>query len=167
MPDIKDMITIASVAVALIGVVYSIINARKTVYINAVTTSRIRYMDNLRTHVSDFCGLTLHVVLTKLEEKSKTELLEKIDRLRFLIKLHLNRTNEVDQKLIASLDRIPDLTHPGQIAELEDELDSLILCTQDVLSFEWAGIKEEADKGRLNKKQRKNFNEKYMPRYLK
>ena len=166
-PDFKDLITFISVATAFVSVAYSIYNSRKTTYINAITTSRIKYMDNLRNHISEFCGLTLHVVLTDLEKKDKNEFIEKIDRLRFVIKLHLNRKNPFDKKLIDKINSIPNLTDPSKINELEDELNKLVDLTQDVLSLEWHGIKEEADKGKLKQPQRDKLIKKHLVDYGK
>jgi hypothetical protein len=167
MTDIKDIITISSVAVAFIGVIYSVINSKRTVYINAVTTSRIRYMENLRTQVSEFCSICLHIVSIEFDKKNKNELLEKVYLLEYNIKLNLNRTKSVDKKLITSLDRIHMLLDKNKAAELEEELNNLILYAQDVLSLEWAGIKAEAVNGRLGEKQKNKFNKKYLPRYEK
>jgi hypothetical protein len=167
MPEIRDIVTIASVAVAFIGVIYSVINSKRTVYINAVTTSRIRYMDNLRDHVSRFCGLTLRLCKIEMEPKKRQKLIEEVNRLRYVIKLHLNRTKEIDLRLIDALDKISQQNHTSQSVELEKELNMIILLTQDVLSLEWSGIKEEAVKGRLGKRQKLNFDKKYLPRYLK
>ncbi len=160
--DFKNLITLISVATALVGVFYSIYNSRKTIYINSVTTSRLKYMDNLRQYIAEFCGLSLHVVLTKLDEKEKNELIQKIDKFRFLIKLHLNRKNAFDKRIIEKINSIPNLTDPHKIDKLEEELNQLVNLTQDILDLEWNGIKNEAKSGPNKKQTIKLINERLV-----
>lgn len=155
--DFKSVIILITALTALITGFYSIYHSKKTTYINAVTTARIKYMDNLRNHIAEFCGLTLHFSLTPLEENEKQQIIKKIDQLRFTIKLHLDRKNSFDIKVIEKINSIPNLTDPKKINELEKNLDKLTELTQDVLALEWNGIKLEASKGKLYNWQKNRF----------
>lgn len=165
--DLKDILTFISVGTALISVAYGISNSKKTTYINAVTTSRIRYMESLRSYIAEFCGLMLHVALTNLTDEDKNKIIEKIDRLRFTIKLHLNRNDAVDTKVIEKINSIPNLTDPGNTDKLEIELNKLTELTQDVLWHEWQGIKKEASKGLLNQRDKNKLKDALLKRYDK
>ena len=141
--EFKNILTVGSVFIAFISVAFTFYNSKKTIYINTITTSRIKYMDSLRQHISDYCGLALHITLTELDDTQRVKLIEEFDRLRFLIKLYLNRKNNFDLKIIEKLDAINAYTVPIKIIDLERELTLLINLTQDVLSLEWNGIKRE------------------------
>jgi hypothetical protein len=56
--------------------------------------------------------------LTPLTDPEKTQVSEKIDGLRFLIKLKLNRNDEFDKKIIQKITLIPDLTDPKKSMRL-------------------------------------------------
>jgi hypothetical protein len=169
-PDFKDVLTFISVTTAIVSVAYGIYHSRKTTYINAVTTSRIKYMENLRNYIAEFCGLALYYSLTEkniTDEKEKNQIREKFDRLRFVIKLHLNRKDIFDMQVIEKINSIPNFTDPEKYEELKIELNKLTELTQDVLSFEWAGIKKEASKGELNKWEKENLKKEHLKNYGK
>ncbi len=151
--EFKDYIALTGIIVTLIISAISLYiglkNTRKTLFINAITTSRIKHIDKLRTTISEFCGLTYHFALTELTDEARNNLILKIDNLRFLIKLQLNKTDDYDQKIISIIDLIPNLTRSNMISELEKEINELVLLTQDLLNLEWQGAKSEAKHGDL------------------
>jgi hypothetical protein len=161
--DYKDILTAVSVATALIVAIYSIINTRRTIYINAVTTARIKYMDNLRSLIAEYCGLNLHYCLTDIKDPVEIQqIIKKIDQLRFTIKLNLNRNDPFDIKVIETVDLIPKFTAPEKFKELEKQLEILVAYSQDVLNLEWQGIKTEAKKGHTSKKRRKELVDEHL-----
>lgn len=164
--ELKDIITIGGIfltfVVGLAGLIIGVKNSKKTIFINSVTASRTKWIDTIRNSIAEFCGLTHHFCLTPLTDAEKTQVIEKIDRLRFLIKLQLNRNDEFDKKIIQKIDIIPDLTDPKKINELEKEINELIELTQDLLKLEWEGVKEETKKGNLTKKQKRVLLNKYL-----
>lgn len=100
--------------------------------------------------------------MTELDKAEKQKVVERIDILRFLIKLQLNRSDDFDKKLIAKIDLIPDLTIPNKIENLTKEINELIDLTQDLLKLEWEGAKLESMKGILRRKDKYGLYEKYM-----
>ena len=164
--ELKDIITIGGISltffVGFAGLIIGVKNSKKTIFINSVTASRTKWIDTIRNSIAEFCGLTHHFSLTPLTDSEKTQVIEKIDRLRFLIKLQLNRNDEFDKKIIQKIDIIPDLTDSKKINELEKEINELIELTQDLLKLEWEGVKEETKKGNLTKKQKKVLLDKYL-----
>lgn len=165
-PELKDILTSVSILLtfftALIGLIISWRNSQKTSFINTVTASRIRWIEIIRNNVSEFCGLIHHISLTPLKEDEMKPFVEKIDRLRFVIKLQLNRSDNFDKKIIEKINLIPDLTDPKRNSELTKEINELIELTQDLLKLEWEGVKEESKKGDLTKKRKKELYEKYL-----
>src|SRR5688500_18642331 len=94
--------------ITLLGVVLSFIvgaaglwvglkNSRKTNYINSVTFSRIKYIQDIRNRISEFCGLAYSYNATYYTSHSLAatpeklfELQREFDKLKYLIKLQLN-----------------------------------------------------------------------------
>ena len=165
--EIKDIITACGIAltfaVGVISLVVGIINSKKTIFINSVTSSRIKWIDVIRDTISEFCGLTYHYSLThlELEQKDKNQLREKVDKLRFLIKLQLNRNDKFDKTIMDKIDAIVVLTDKSS-SELKLEIEDLIILTQDLLKLEWEGVKEETRRGNLSRKFKKSLYEKYL-----
>lgn len=164
--ETKDLIALIGIGITFIvssiGLYVSLRNTKKTLFINSITASRIKWIDVLRMNISDFCGLTYHFALTKLDSSEKQKVIEKIDRLRFLIKLQLNRADEFDRKIMAKIDLIPDLTDPKEVELLGKEINELIELTQDLLKLEWEGAKLESMKGILTQEEKIELYERYL-----
>ena len=130
----KDIITLVGIGITFvvssIGLYVSLRNTKKTLFINSITASRSKWIDILRNNIAEFCGLTYYFTLTELDKAEKQKVVERIDKLRFLIKLQLNRGDEFDRKLMAKIDLIPDLTDPKKIENLTKEINKLIELTQ-------------------------------------
>jgi len=155
--DVKDIIQLLAIGltfiVSSIGLFISWKNSHKTNFINSVTASRIKWIDNLRNNIAEFSGFVYHFALTEIkDEEEKNKIIKNIDRLRYLIKLQLNNTADIDKEIIFLIDRIVDLTDPKKSAELTQTLNSLVLKTQTLLKFEWERVKEESLKGNLSDK---------------
>lgn len=156
--DLATIVALVTALTALLTGVYSIYHSRKTTYINAVTTARLKYIENLRNYVSEFCGFVLTNINT-------TEQNEKIDRLRFTIKLHLNRKNEFDIKVLELLDKIPNYSDQTKKDELSSNLTLLTNYMQDIFTLEWCGIKWEATNGNPSDKEKNNFTNQHKENY--
>jgi hypothetical protein len=165
-PELNDVLTSASILltffIALMSLIISWRNSRKTTFINSVTASRIKWIDTIRNNISEFCGQVHHLSLTPLRDDEKKPIIEKIDRLRFLIKLQLNRSDNFDKKIIDKINLILNLTYLHKNNELTKEINELVELTQDLLKLEWEGVKEESKKGDLTKKRKKELYEKYL-----
>lgn len=158
--DLATIVALITALTAFITGIYSIIHSRRTRYINAVTTARLKYIENLRNYVSEFCGLIL-------ANNNSTEQKEKIDRLCFAIKLHLNRKNNFDIKVLEQLDKIQNSTSQVDKDELHNNLTQLTNFMQDIFTLEWAGIRLEATCGKLSNRRRKKFTNKHKQDYGK
>lgn len=97
-----------------------------------------------------------------MQAKEKQLLIEKIDKLRFLINLQLNRFDPFDKQIISKIDIIVNLSNPRTIDDLTMEINNLIELTQDLLKLEWEGVKEETKRGNLSKKRKQELYKKYL-----
>ncbi|MCW3071114.1 MAG: hypothetical protein JWO44_1004 [Bacteroidetes bacterium] len=169
--ELKDIITIAGITltfiIGLTGLVISLLNSKKTIFINSVTASRTKWIETVRNSISEFCGLTLYLSITPLRDSERNEIIQKINRLRFIINLQLNRNDSFDKRLIKNIDMIVDLTNSTQLQEPEKEtiknkIIELVSLTQDLLKLEWEGVKEETKKGNLTKREKNVLLDKYL-----
>lgn len=151
--EIKDIITTVSVLIALISVVFAIYNSRKSIYINTITSARIKYLENIRNYIADFCSLA-HSENKKTEESKNFESILKIS---FLIKLNLDKNHPFDKKVIEIINKIIDQLFIGQNDNLFNEINLLIELSQDITLLEWRGIKKEAMVGILGRKKKKDL----------
>jgi hypothetical protein len=134
----------ATFAAAVANLVYSVISTRKTRYINAITTSRINWIQSLREKVSRFSGLAYHWAITPLGSEASQRIVEESDVLRFLIRLHLNPYDDEDKQMMALLEQIPKFTDPAQFDKLQVAIESLVSGIQLRLKHEWERAKKEA-----------------------
>jgi hypothetical protein len=163
--------------ITLIGVVLNFIvgslglyvgyrNSRKTNYINSVTSSRIKYIQDIRNKISEFCGLvcssnliyhTSHSLAATPEKQF--ELQRELDKLKYLIKLHLNPEDTYwDDKILKLIDEIIAIAD----RDPQEKVDDLITITQFLLKLEWEGAKMESQKGILTKKAKDDLNKKHI-----
>lgn len=95
--------------VTLIGVVLSFIvgsaglwigirNSKKVIFINSVTASRIKHIQDLRNNIAKFCGLYFRYNLLLKDDPNlsaeKLKILESSDKLKYLIRLYLDPENK-------------------------------------------------------------------------
>ena len=164
--DTKDLITIIGIGltflVSAISLYIAIRNSKKTLFINSITASRIKWISDVRDDISEFCGLAYHYVSLRLKGAERQQVLEQIDQLRFRIKLQLNREDTYDKKIIEKIDVISELADRKKIDFLTAEVDELIFLTQDLLKLEWEGAKLESMKGILTKEEKDQLYEKYL-----
>jgi hypothetical protein len=83
--------------------------------------------------------------------------LDRLQQLRFLIKLQLNRSDSFDRLVIEKIDSISGHVYDVSRAVTENEIDILINSTQDLLKLEWEGVKEESKKGNLSKSEKRKL----------
>jgi len=165
--------------VTLIGVILSFVvgsaglwigirNSRKTIFINSVTASRIKYIQDLRNSIAEFCNLTYNMSyhISDIEKTASAEKLyeyRKEFKCKYLIQLHLNpEDTEWDNRIIKLLDEI--LAVPSN-ADPKKKIDELIIITQYLLKLEWEGAKRESQKGILSTKEKKKLYRKYLRLY--
>ncbi len=163
-----EIVTLVGIGLTFFVGVFNLVitfrNVRKTAFINSVTAARIKYIQELRESISEFCGLAHSYAnrIYKLEYKEVWELHKKADNLRYLIRLYLNPEDEYwDTKIIALIDQIllksdKDPTEP---------INELITITQYLLKLEWEGAKRESEIGIIPDIEKKELYNKYVERH--
>jgi len=139
--------------------------ATESRFINTVTAERVKWMMELRTNMSKFCG-SVHSWMTiygsapglgkgptkHKPDPQELELLKEIDRLRYLIRLQLDPSYDLDKEIERLIITIPNLTNSITQDDLRNALEELTQKTQAHLNNEWQKIKVEARKGKLGRK---------------
>lgn len=162
--ETKDLITLVGIIVSLVvgftGLYISFQNSKKTIFINSVTASRAKWIDTLRNNIAEYCGLAFQIFQSTIEEKLKK--MDRLQQLRFLIKLQLNRSDSFDLLVIEKIDSISYHVYDDSRDVTESEINLLINLTQDLLKLEWEGVKEESKKGNLSKIEKRKLYNKYL-----
>ncbi|MGA9110942.1 MAG: hypothetical protein ACLPSL_00925 [Smithella sp.] len=158
----KDLIYEVGIILTLIIGFWNILmnyrQSRRTVFINTVTSERVKWIETLRQNISSFCGLTYNWCCSNLQNKpEESEVLKEIDKLRHLIRLQLNPDPEskLERTIEDLIETIPELTHISKRIELKNSLNDLIKTTQLLLKEEWEKVKAESKRGDL--KENENF----------
>lgn len=179
----NDMKTETTQLITLLGVILSFVigtlglwvglrNSRKTNYINSVTASRIRYIQDIRNRISEFCGLvySYNAVFYTSDSLAATpekmfELKKELNKLKYLIKLLLNPEDAYwDDKILNSID---DINNSIMDEDPKEKIDKLIILTQFLLKLEWEGAKMESKRGILSKRKKSQLYQKHVQLYEK
>jgi len=134
----KDAVFSLSLIFTFLLGMWNIVNnyrmARRTAFINTVTTERIKWIEKLRDNISSFCGLTHTWRHSELEGKpDELEVVKQIDKLRYLIRLQLNPAAAYDKEIESLIAIIPDLTYETQTVQLKEKMNELIVVSQKLL----------------------------------
>ena len=153
----KDYVLAAGVFVTLfLGVWNAVVNYRinkRTTFVNTVTSQRIKWIEQLRQDIGEFCGLIYHWAHTDIEGNPREgEILKEFDRLRHVIRLRLNTQGEHDKVIEALIEEIPHLTAPERQKELVNALERMTRSTQALLKEEWEKVKRESEHGPLSER---------------
>ena len=153
------MVTLIGIAltflVAVLNLIYSITNNKKTRYVNTVTTSRMKWIDSLRDKVSAFIAVTIRLLnpeWVKREPDEVSLLIRERDTLMQQIILHLNPDDPVDQALKGMVKQVFGQTARGVYS---DDLATLLIQLRDAtaayIKKEWEKVKKESQEGQLPK----------------
>lgn len=163
--EIKDIIALIGIFASAVFSFWSLIvsrrNARKTLFINSVTASRVKWIETVRQSMAEYCGLIMHIGISEREQTSEDELFEQVDRLRYLIKLQLNRSAPIDKKIIRHVDAVSLMFEEDDLDtdKLDKMVERLVELTQNLLKTEWEKVKAETANGALSQEQKQQFQE--------
>jgi hypothetical protein len=147
--------------IGIANLIITIRNSKKTTFINSITTSRIKYIQELRNTIAELCSLVTSYKLriSKLEYADHFELLKQTNKLKYLIRLYLNPADEYWDIQILTLTNeivIKDDLDP------KDQIEELIVVTQFLLKLEWEGVKRESEKGIISDLEKREMYNKYV-----
>ena len=137
--------------IALCGVIVSALLAwmsgRKSLYVNAVTVERSKWINALRENIASFSGklrtLSFRAETKKLDDEARLTAVAEINNLISLIHLQLNPFGEIEQKVATILERMPMLAEKADGSQLRDADKLLIAHCQWLLKAEWDKVKYE------------------------
>ncbi|AKQ71761.1 MULTISPECIES: hypothetical protein [Bacillus] len=165
----KDWITILSIWVTLgIGIWNLFSNAkinRKTLFVNAITSERVKWMTLLKELLSEYLTLICTYERNKPRQgEQNLDFLKELLRLEYRIKLHLNYKGEKDKEIMFQIERankdIIDYYNSIEAMDVIDEnlhkrinviIEKISTVSRQYLKEEWERVKEEAEKGNLKK----------------
>jgi len=163
-----EIVTLIGIGLTfIIGITNLIIilsNAKKTTYINSITNSRIKYIQELRNTIAELCSLVTSYKsrISKLDYADHFELLKQTNKLKYQIRLYLNPADEYWDKEMLELTNqivIKDDIDP------QNKIDELIVITQFLLKLEWEGVKRESEKGIISELEKREMYNKYVELY--
>lgn len=155
MIETKDLLLLVGVVVTLVlGVVnlyFNLRTAKRTAFVNTVTSERVKWIAKVRDNVSTLCSLCDQWMLHRTQD-STPELQRKIEQVKNEIRLQLNPNDLEDRDIERLLARLPSWSismTPEDYSKLQA---SLVIATQVMLKREWDKVKEEAVRGDLRTK---------------
>ena len=148
----KDFLLQAGVVVTLVlGLVNLYLNlqsAKRTSFINTVTSERIKWIAKVRENISILCAMCSQWVLHP-SHGNMPDRLHDIEAKKHEVRLQLNPADPEDQdiaRLVASLPSWSQALGPVEYMVLEAQL---VKATQVMLKREWDKVKAEAAHGDL------------------
>ena len=147
----KDLIAIAGIGVTFVvssaNLADSLWSNKRTVFVNTVTTSRLKWIDSLRDKVSEFIAVTTRLLDPDYPSEKATvgSLLLQRDTLLHQIVLHLNPHDPKDQRIRVLVEHVRELTDRCVLSdERSNGLIELRDATGDYLKKEWNRVKSES-----------------------
>jgi hypothetical protein len=149
---VKDILLQTGVIVALvlglINVYFNLKTTKRTLFVNAVTAERVKWIAQIRHNVSILCSLCNQWILHRTQEKTP-ELQREIERMRNEVRLQLNPKDIDDVAIEHLLTQLPSWTNPVTPEMYRIIENDLIQATQRMLKREWDKVKDEAVHGDL------------------
>lgn len=167
---VAEIITVVGIGLTfVVGVTNLLVilfNTKKTTFINSITTSRIKYIQELRNTIAELSGLVTSYKqrISKLSYEEHFDLLKQTNKLKYQVRLYLNPADEYwDQELLKLINEIviKDDIDP------QNKIDELIEITQFMLKLEWEGVKRESEKGIVSDLEKRELYNKYVELHKK
>jgi hypothetical protein len=140
--------TITAAFIALCGVIFAAFSAfetgRRSVYISSVTAERSKWVEKLRSNISELLQVRAAINNEQKGKLTYDEKRNKADGLVSLISLQLNPSDEdgIDKNLITHLRILVDATEKCGVFRAEEA--KFIRHSQFMLKEEWEKVKSEA-----------------------
>lgn len=139
---------VASLGLGLVNIYFNFRTAKRTTFINTVTSERVKWISKFREDLSNLCALCNQWLLHP-DQQTRPEQLRKIEQAKNEIRLKLNPNDTDDKEIERLLARLPSWT---QGISYEDYLilqNALVTAAQAMLKREWDKVKDEALRGDL------------------
>jgi hypothetical protein len=141
---------IASFLLGLINLYFNHRIAKRTQFINTVTSERVKWIAKVRESISNLCSLCDQWMI-HLTQASTPELQSEIERMKNEIRLMLNPNDIEDQDIERLISRLPSWNTSMAPEEYLKLQATLISATQVMLKREWDKVKDETLDGNFRK----------------
>src|SRR5258708_21550042 len=115
----NDVVALIGIAltffVSAANLIYSLRNNRRTTFVNTVTTSRLKWINSVRDAVSELIAVTTRLSDRSAQPEKAGELLLQRETLLHRIVLHLNPSDEEDQRIKTLALRARELSEQGDV----------------------------------------------------
>ncbi|MBI3609245.1 MAG: hypothetical protein HY204_00915 [Nitrospirae bacterium] len=130
------------------NLLYTWTASKRAVYVNTVTSERVKRIDKIRENVATLCSLCDQWMLHRTQD-STPNLQQQIVRAKNEVRLHLNPDDPEDRDIERLLERLPSWTNSMAPEEYWKLQAILVSATQTKLKCEWEKVKDEAVRGNL------------------
>lgn len=151
--------------ISIITLIFSVLSSKKTIYVNTVTTLRSKWLDQMKSDLSEFIALISDSIINNrnIYEPKEMNLKYDLERIYRKIELNINPNDEYDRKLISMIKNITRNYDCGaKNQRIKENIEELVLYTQKITKLEWEGIKLESINGVVSKKEKKKLINKYL-----
>ncbi|MGJ8688005.1 MAG: hypothetical protein ACSHXZ_00665 [Gammaproteobacteria bacterium] len=147
----QDAGVVFALLIGLWNLVAHLRDSKRTSFINTVTSERVKWIEKTRDAISTLCGRTYYWAATQdeLSSEDSNSVRKDVDRLKMLVKLQLNPSEDLSQRLFALIDDLSRFTHGSQISKLRETLNEIVEVSQQILKAEWDKVRDEATFGDL------------------
>lgn len=150
--DHEMFFAIGIVATALIGIAnlaYSVWNNQRSSYVTSVTATRLKWIGEVRDHLSTFCASIQELVdFPPTDPKELQKLQARIVQERALLRLQLApKMATLDNDFQDRINSLYVMIGTGKSVDIDSELDQLVSFGQEFLWNEWMKVKRETIDG--------------------
>jgi hypothetical protein len=149
--EIKYWILTCGVLVTFVlgiaNLIYNFRSSRRTAFVNAVTSERVKWIAKVRANFSTLMALTDKWMFNRPQDGA--ELMREIAQLKFEISLQLNPEDDRDMDLERLLDRLPNRHQSMTEEEFFILRDLIKRSSRELLKREWEKVKAESIHGNL------------------
>jgi hypothetical protein len=155
MIETKDFLlqagVVVTLALGLVNLYFNLQAAKRTAFVNTVTSERVKWLAKVRENMSALCSLCDQWMLHRTQNNTP-ELQRQIERVKNEVRLQLNPNDPEDQAIERLLARLPSWTNALTPEEYSKLQITLVSATQAMLKREWDKVKDEAVHGDLRTK---------------
>jgi hypothetical protein len=142
---------VVTLVLGLVNLYFNLRAAKRTSFINTVTSERVKWIAKVRQNVSSLCALCDQMVFHP-NHQPMPDVLRQIEQVKNEIRLQLNPKDPEDQDIERLLARLPGWSQSMSPSDYQKLQALLVTATQAMLKREWDKVKDEALSGDLRKK---------------
>ncbi len=155
MVELKDLLlqvgVVVTLVLGLVNLYFNLRAAKRTSFINTVTSERVKWIAKVRQNVSSMCALCDQLILHP-NHQPMPDVLRQVEQVKSELRLQLNPNDPEDKEIERLLARLPSWNQSMSPDEYHKLQALVVTATQAMLKREWDKVKDEALSGDLRKK---------------